>query len=182
MCLWDSVEIDELHYPIRVHERRLAPDSEGGGRWRGAPALSVEFGPVQDPVDIIFAVDGRINGAIGVQGGLAGAPARNYRRLASGERVELGGLVAIRLERDETIVGVCCGGGGYGSPFDRDPARVARDVAEGYVTRSRAETVYGVVFDVAGALDAMATERRRSDLRRGESRTAGGAVPRDPAG
>jgi N-methylhydantoinase B/oxoprolinase/acetone carboxylase alpha subunit len=166
MCLWDSVEIDELQYPIRVHERRLVPDSEGAGRWRGSPALSVEFGPVEEPVDVIFAVDGRVNGPIGVQGGLAGAPARNYRRLATGERVELGGLVAIRLERDETIVGVCCGGGGYGRPVDRDPARVARDVAAGYVTRARAETVYGVALDAAGAVDAAATDRLRSDLRR----------------
>ena len=162
MCLWDSVEIDELQYPIRVHERRLVPDSEGAGRWRGAPALSVEFGPVDEPVDVIFAVDGRINGPIGVRGGLAGAPARNYRRLATGERVELGGLVAIRLERDETIVGVCCGGGGYGHPADRDPARVARDVAEGYVTRARAEAVYGVVLDATGAVDAAATARRHA--------------------
>ncbi len=102
--------------------------------------------------------------------------------MASGERVELGGLVAIRLERDETIVGVCCGGGGYGSPFDRDPARVARDVAEGYVTRPRAETVYGVVLDEAGGLDAAATERRRWDQKRGEPRAGGEAVPRDRAG
>ena len=162
MCLWDSVEIDELQYPIRVHERRLVPDSEGAGRWRGAPALSVEFGPLDEPVDVIFAVDGRINGPIGVQGGQAGAPARNYRRVATGERIELGALVAIRLERDETIVGVCCGGGGYGRPIDRDPARVARDVAEGYVTRARAEAVYGVVLDAAGAVDAAATARRRA--------------------
>lgn len=170
MCLWDSVEIDELQYPIRVHERRLVPDSEGAGRWRGAPALSVEFGPVDEPVDVIFAVDGRINGPTGVQGGLAGAPARNYRRLATGERVELGGLVAIRLERDESIVGICCGGGGYGFPFARDPARVAHDVAEGYVTRARAEAVYGVVLDAAGAVDGAATERRRAELHRAAGR------------
>jgi N-methylhydantoinase B len=74
--------------------------------------------------------------------------------------------VAIRLERGETIVGVCCGGGGYGRPVDRDPARVARDVAAGYVTRARAETVYGVALDAAGAVDAAATDRLRSDLRR----------------
>jgi N-methylhydantoinase B len=169
MCLWDSVEIDELQYPIRVDERRLVPDSEGAGRWRGAPALSVEFGPVDEPVDVIFAVDGRINSPIGVQGGLTGAPARNYRRLATGERVELGALVAIRLERDETIVGVCCGGGGYGLPVDRDPARVAHDVAEGYVTRERAESVYGVGLDESGAVDAAATEKRRAKLRAREN-------------
>src|SRR5262249_31383354 len=108
--------------------------------------------------------DGRINGPIGVQGGLSGAPARNYRRLATGEHVELGGLVAIRLERDETIVGVCCGGGGYGRPVERQPARVARDLTEGYVTRGRAESVYGVVLDAAGEVDAAATAKRRADL------------------
>ena len=166
MCLWDSVEIDELHYPIRVHERRLVPDSEGAGRWRGAPALRVEFGPIDEPIDVLFAVDGRINGPVGVQGGLGGAPARNYRRLASRELVELGGLVGVHLERDEAIVGVCCGGGGYGSPVDRDPALVQRDVREGYVTRVRAEAVYGVVLDGQAAVDASATERLRSDLRR----------------
>jgi N-methylhydantoinase B len=70
--------------------------------------------------------------------------------------------VAIRLERDESIVGICCGGGGYGRPVDRDPSLVAHDVAEGYVTRGRAETVYGVVLDVAGAVDAAATEEWRA--------------------
>jgi hypothetical protein len=70
--------------------------------------------------------------------------------------------VAIRLERDETIVGVCCGGGGYGLPVDRDPARVAHDVGEGYVTRARAESVYGVVPDAAGAVNFKATEKRRA--------------------
>jgi len=166
MCLWDSVEIDELQYPIRVQERRLVPDSEGAGRWRGAPALSVEFGPMDEPVDIIFAVDGRVNGPLGVRGGRAGAPARNYHRVGSGERIELGALVTVRLERDETIVGVCCGGGGYGLAVERDPARVARDVAEGYVTRARAETVYGVVLDAAGTVDAQATADKREHLRR----------------
>ena len=71
-------------------------------------------------------------------------------------------IISTGPERDETIVGVCCGGGGYGRPIDRDPARVARDVAEGYVTRARAEAVYGVVLDAAGAVDAAATARRRA--------------------
>ena len=35
------------------------------------------------------------------------------------------------------------GGGGYGDPRARDPAAVASDVAEGYVTRAAARDVYG---------------------------------------
>ena len=37
----DSVEIDELKYPIRVREIRIRQDSEGAGRRRGAPGAIV---------------------------------------------------------------------------------------------------------------------------------------------
>ncbi len=35
------------------------------------------------------------------------------------------------------------GGGGYGDPAERDPAAVARDIAEGYVTPESASQDYG---------------------------------------
>ena len=41
----DSVEIDEMKYPIVVHDQRILPDSEGAGRFRGSPGALVEFGP-----------------------------------------------------------------------------------------------------------------------------------------
>jgi N-methylhydantoinase B len=165
MGFWDSVEVDELRQPILVHERRLLPDSEGAGRFRGAPALRVEFGPVGAPMEVVFAVDGRINGPLGARGGLAGPTARNYRRLRSGELVELGALVHLPLGPGETVVGISCGGGGYGPPIERDPARVRHDVEEGYVTRERAERLYGVVADADGTVDAEATCRRREAIR-----------------
>ena len=34
------------------------------------------------------------------------------------------------------------GGGGYGDPKHRDPARLAEDIREGYVTKSAADTFY----------------------------------------
>ena len=37
MQVRDSVEIDELRYPILIREQRIIPDSEGAGRFRGAP-------------------------------------------------------------------------------------------------------------------------------------------------
>jgi N-methylhydantoinase B len=43
----------------------------------------------------------------------------------------------------DTISYRTCGGGGYGPPADRDPARVARDVREGKVSAARALEVYG---------------------------------------
>ena len=37
------------------------------------------------------------------------------------------------------------GGGGYGDPKERDPAAVAEDVAEGYISAAAAARSYGVV-------------------------------------
>ena len=40
MPFHDSVEVDELRHPIRIETRRLVPDSEGAGTFRGAPGGS----------------------------------------------------------------------------------------------------------------------------------------------
>ena len=41
------------------------------------------------------------------------------------------------------------GGGGFGDPRRRDPARVARDVGEGLVTAEQAAAIYGTGEEVA---------------------------------
>jgi N-methylhydantoinase B len=58
------------------------------------------------------------------------------------------------------------GGGGYGDPIDRDPARVLEDVARGLVTTDAAREVYGVVVDGAAArVDEASTAARRREIR-----------------
>jgi N-methylhydantoinase B len=47
------------------------------------------------------------------------------------------------------------GGGGYGSPFERDPEKVRWDVVEGYITPEAAEKDYGVSVRYAGKPDAL---------------------------
>ena len=55
------------------------------------------------------------------------------------------------------------GGGGWGDPFDRDPAVVLRDVREGYVSPEAALNDYGVVLTAKGdAVDHAATAARRT--------------------
>src|SRR5690625_670665 len=56
------------------------------------------------------------------------------------------------------------GGGGYGDPLLRDAQRVARDVADGYVSEEVAMLVYGVVL-VDSDVDVEATRERRETLR-----------------
>ena len=162
MMFWDSVEVDELHFPILANVRRLAPDTEGAGRYRGAPGSEFDLAPRGCSIRVIYASDGTRNPARGVRGGLSGAPAEQYVRSASGELTEAPAFGDLELAPGESIIGISCGGGGYGPPGDRDPERVRRDVVEGYVSRARAETVYRVVIGADGNVDEGATLRCRA--------------------
>jgi len=55
---------------------------------------------------------------------------------------------------------VSAGGGGSGSPFERDPARVLEDVLDEKVSVEAARERYGVVV-VAGRVDEQATAAAR---------------------
>jgi N-methylhydantoinase B len=168
MCCIDSVELDELHFPILVKERWLVPDTEGSGRTIGAPSAYCEFGPLGDnPLDAAWVTDGGINMAKGTRGGHDGAPVKNYRKTTDSKLERLPPCATIRIQPGEAIVAYTGGGGGYGPPYERAPEDVKEDVVEGYITRQRAYEVYGVVFTEDMEIDEAATVARRRALTQG---------------
>ena len=54
------------------------------------------------------------------------------------------------------------GGGGFGSPLERDPVQVVEDVLEELVSLEAAQELYGVVFDDEGKVDYEDTKRVRT--------------------
>ncbi len=164
MCFIDSVELDEVYTPILVKTRRLIPDSEGPGMFRGAPGILVEYGPVNSDMQAIFIADGNINKAKGARGGGDAAPSDQYLEKSDGARKRLPQYCDVWVKPGETIVSIASGGGGFGAPWRRDPGRVMRDVAEGLVSRERALDIYGVALDTDGTLNEAETKRRRLTL------------------
>ena len=146
MCFVDSVELDELYQPLWVTERRLLKDTEGAGRNRGASSLRVEFGPTAGEIELGYVSDGCINAPLGARGGLGGGPADQLRRRIDGSTERLPASAQVKLQPGETIVSICCGGGGYGDPSEREPEKVRHDVIEGLVSRERAEHLYRVAL------------------------------------
>jgi N-methylhydantoinase B len=165
MCLMDSVELDELRQPLTVFARRFTPDTEGAGRTRGASGLYVEYGPVAGDIEIAYASDGALNPAKGVRGGGDGAPASQSRLDAEGAAHPLAPSGQFRIAHGERVRATSAGGGGYGPPAERSLAAVAEDVAEGWITRERAERIYGVRLDAKGQVDPEATEKLRQEMR-----------------
>ena len=159
--LRDSVEIDELKHPLVVWEQRLIPDTEGAGRRRGAPSAYGEFGPLDTSMDAFFLSDGTVNPPQGVQRGLPGGRAAQYLRRVDGELIPLDLCGSVSVQASERLVSISTGGGGYGSPDQREPERVSSDVREGLVSAQRARDVYKVAVDDDGAVDPAATAELR---------------------
>ena len=164
----DSTEVDEQKYPFHVFEKRLIPDSEGAGRQRGGLGTKAVYGPKELPMTVAYTVEGHFNPPRGVRGGLPGAPGDAWKLDSSDKRAAVPSQAAIELLPGERIVSISCGGGGYGDPTHRDPALVLEDVAEGLISRERAESVYGVVLtgeaqSLELAVDERATAAKRSE-------------------
>ncbi|HEX4483100.1 MAG TPA: hydantoinase B/oxoprolinase family protein [Solirubrobacteraceae bacterium] len=160
----DSTEVLELLRPIRVWSDRIVPDTEGAGRFRGAPSLYIEYGPVDTELEVLYAADGTVNPALGVRGGQSGALCRPAMRKADGEIVALEAWARVVLQPGETIISISSGGGGYGPPHERAVEHVLHDVADGWVSVERTREVYGVVLGEDGSVDAEATRVRRAEL------------------
>jgi N-methylhydantoinase B len=157
----DSVEIAELRHPMLVDAQRLEPDTEGAGRYRGAPGAYVEYGPAGTSMMVAYGTDGVENPALGARGGLPGGPSKHFKRERDGQLTELPPQAFVELAEGEHIISITAGGGGYGAPAERDPERVRHDVSEGWVTRERARDVYRVALTDDLSVDADAT----ADLR-----------------
>jgi N-methylhydantoinase B len=107
--------------------------------------------------------DGTVSPALGVRGGQAATPAKQYLRSDSGEVIPLGTSEQMVIRRDQTIVSYSNGGGGFGDPRERDPERIAYDVREGWISARRAVDVYGASLGEDDEVDVGATAaiRRR---------------------
>ena len=69
--------------------------------------------------------------------------------------------LTVSVEAGDVVSYRTCGGGGYGPPEERDPARVLRDVLESKVSGERARDVYRVA--VSGReVDEAATRQLRA--------------------
>ena len=182
----DSLEMVESRYPITVDSVCIVAGSGGAGRWRGAPATEVVYGPTLGPVTAVIPSDGHHFAPRGVRGGADATPGKTVKIGRGGHETVLPNFVQLTLQPGERLRAVEGGGAGYGDPLARDPERVLRDVMEGWETPDRARDIYGVVVAAppeGGSLiaDAAATQTRRRALSRRRQPAAATASSRSPS-
>jgi N-methylhydantoinase B len=159
----------EAKYPLLVERYALRPDSGGAGRFRGG--LGCEQ-VVQARHDIRFnsQMDRVKCKPWGLEGGLSGlgnGVAIHRFGKTEEQRFHNGKALNQVLHAGDAYILRSGGGGGFGSPLERDLAALERDVRCGYVSREAAERDYGAVFQLGtGKLDVAASEARRAEMRR----------------
>ncbi len=168
------IEITEAEVPVQILRYGLLPDSGGSGRWRGGLATALDF-RVSAPHTRITARnrDRSRFRAWGILGGGPGAPSGFVLNPGTNRERVLGNTDTVTLEPGDVIHIHSPGGGGRGSPLDREPARVALDVGRGYVSAEAAARDYGVVLHV-GDVDEVATASCRSAMARASGHFAFG--------
>ena len=167
-----DVEIVESNLPFLHLARFQSTDSGGAGRFRGGAGLETVY-MIYGTEKLEVGLQGMGQRAPVNRGMFGGYPSairevrgalnsniRNWWKEGKSATSfdEVG-----ELEGEHLMLPVCCppkllhefdilvarrdGGGGYGDPLERDPERVANDLAAGIVSSSAARRAYGVVID-----------------------------------
>jgi N-methylhydantoinase B len=160
----NPIEDIETHLPLRVSRYELRENASGAGEWRGGLGSIREFEYLDDGGASVEA-DGHEFAPWAFAGGGAGQPAQLRFIRRSGKAESLPSKVPhMRVLAGERFACVGPAGGGYGDPLRRDPAAVAEDVADGFVSLEAAKNDYGVVLRGTGIVDQAATVRLRSEM------------------
>ena len=158
------IEISEAEVPVKILGYGLAQDSGGAGKYRGGLGTEMEF-EVQAPHSFVTArnCDRSHFAPWGLQGGQAGKTSAFVLNRGSNREVDLGNTDIYSAEPGDSFYLKSAGAGGWGSPWEREAAKVLDDVVRGFVSQSAAETEYGVVIG-DGRIDEAATAKRRAAM------------------
>lgn len=138
-------EVIETAFPLTMLTNAFnTDDPPGHGKYRGGFGTIREYRIDAPSGGNLMASMGRsITPPWGVDGGHQGSP-NYYEVLGTDGRRTRGGRTSNAALNQGDIVRIVTGnGGGWGPVSDRDPAAIARDLADELITRGDIATVYG---------------------------------------
>jgi len=132
-CMNIPVESVEMNFPIRIPRARLWQGSGGAGKWRGGLGLEKVYEATTTDITVSHRGERFSSAPWGLEGGEPGRSARAFIVRKDGTREELPSKKMIVLHPGDQLWEYIAGGAGFGDPRDRDPERVAADIADGKV-------------------------------------------------
>jgi N-methylhydantoinase B len=166
------VEVAEVRYPWRVERFELRQGSGGPGKFRGGLGVIRDYRIIGHDAGLTVTTDRvKYTPPWGLFGGKDGTPSITVVYRKDGKEERWRKISNLPLHENEVVSFQTGGGGGYGSPLDREPGLVLEDVIDGYVSLAQAKEEYGVVIDRKKMkVDPAATEALRKKRRKRDER------------
>ncbi|MFP5020711.1 hydantoinase B/oxoprolinase family protein [Pseudonocardia phyllosphaerae] len=162
----NPIEEVELNHAMLAERYELRDEPPAPGRYRGGVGSVRKWRMLTDTF-MGTEADNRSDPPRGLAGGHDGCPGSFIRNAGTDhEEVLHSKVTQERCAAGDTLEIRLPSGGGYGDPFEREPAAVLEDVLDDYLSVADARTCYGVVIDpVARVVDDTASVQLRSAAR-----------------
>ncbi|MCH9046990.1 MAG: hydantoinase B/oxoprolinase family protein [SAR324 cluster bacterium] len=165
-------ELYEQRYPVRIRRFALRDDSGGAGKYRGGLGAEIELEFLGEEGTLSFIADRGRFGPKGLSGG--GEGAKTVLEVLDGETRYVPPHITkdanLPLRKGTRFRQATPGGGGFGNPLERDPAAVADDVRNEYVSPQSAREVYGVVLKGAPKDGTLKVDEKATEALRGRKK------------
>lgn len=159
------VEMLEASFPLFVESQEFIPNSGGAGRNRGGLGTRLHI-RLLAPATFYCFIEKAKTPHWGIGGGKEGLANNVLICSKESNPINVQKTSGIQLQTGDEVIIIAGGGGGYGSPFKREPQKVLEDVKNGYITCDEARLVYGVAIDPCTLqIDTTATELLRNPNR-----------------
>jgi N-methylhydantoinase B len=171
----------ETEHPLEILAMEFVPDTGGAGKFRGGMGFRRDYRFVEEEAVLQVRSDRRAFRPFGLYGGSPGKPSVNIINPQTEHRV-VPAKITMTIKRGDVYRHELPGGGGWGDPLDRDPARVVDDARNELVSLRAAREDYGVVIDDEHwKVDEAATASLRATLRARRVQPWPPVVNRSPA-
>jgi len=139
-----SVEFIEDKFPLRLLSYEIRSDSQGPGKWHGGAGVIRTYRvETEGDCHLMLWIERTKTTAWGLFGGGNGtAPVAVVNPGTTDERRYLK-TNTLSLKKGDIVQIRTGGGGGYGSPLERDKEAVKEDIENGYISAEHAKEYYG---------------------------------------
>jgi N-methylhydantoinase B len=159
-CRNNPVEVLETKAPLLIESYGYRPDTAGPGKNRGGVGVQRTYQFLEPSSAIVINYKTKTQ-PWSIGEGVAGTSNSVLLRPGT-DQEETVGVSYNHFQAGERMVNLTGGGGGWGNPFQREPAKVATDVEQGLVSVAKAASDYGVVLDATSfEIDEAATRQLR---------------------
>jgi N-methylhydantoinase B len=139
------IEVLEARSGMLFERLEIRTDSGGAGKHRGGAGLQRDIRFVSEG-EFLSVIKKTRSAPWALEGGIEPEP-NQVITFPGTDREARVSTKRIPVKPGDLIRLMTAGGGGHGTPADRDPELVKRDVSEGYISAEAAREVYGVTLD-----------------------------------